>query len=257
MLDNCLSFFDDSLDIPIGVQAIKKVFLSNPFSTIMLTTTSNTLKESIATQFVGLTKKFMVDMETLKIRDLIQDRKKSNKNSVNFKQASIKLCDYFIRIRKEPLLVPIIRIMKFMVPGARIAVKKSFSGVRQAISRRNINAWSALNEIEKVIENEKLEETTAEARNKMNQEKFDQDLIAILRPRSQEVRIRKSFGSLISGNTVARSLFIIQWGTDLFNGDVVILRNPGSFATIDSASGSIAVNSFGKIALMDFGNAFP
>jgi hypothetical protein len=74
MLDNCLSFFDDSLDIPIGVQAIKKVFLSNPFTPIMLTTTSNILKESIATQFVGLTKKFMVDMETLKIRHLIDDR---------------------------------------------------------------------------------------------------------------------------------------------------------------------------------------
>ena len=261
MLDSCLSFFSDSLDIPIGVQAIKKVFLINPFTPIFTVNTST--KESIAARFVGLTDKFMVDMETLKIRDLIHDRNNSDKNSDQFKQASIKLCDYFIRIRKEPLLVPIIRIMKFMVPGAQIAVnmpapfKIAFTFWESTTSK----ILHALNQIEKLAGVVDIGDgdlpTSTMARNKPNLQNLNRNLIANLRAKVQEVRATSVSRSLTSSFPAATSLFSLMPRFDLFKGDVVIFMNPGQFATIDTGSGSISVSSFGKVASMDFATAFP
>ena len=262
MLDSCLNFFSDSLDIPIGVQAIKKVFLSNPFTPSFTRTTQVITKESTAARFVGLTDKFMVDMETLKIRDLIHDRKKSDKTSDKFKQASVKLCDYFIRIRKEPLLVPIIRIMKFMVPGAQLAVNIPASGANPAIMvYMQNNALKALDVIEGVagvVDNGDGDlNTSPVARNTLNLQNFNRNLIAMLRPKSQVVRAMSASRSLASGDTAATSLFKDVPKYDLFNGDVVILRNTGLSATIDGSSGSIAESSFGKTTSMDFGYSFP
>jgi hypothetical protein len=68
MLDSCLSFISDSLDIPIGIQAIKKVFTSYTFPPSSTSFRNELTKMSTATRFVGLTDKFMLDMETLNVK---------------------------------------------------------------------------------------------------------------------------------------------------------------------------------------------
>ena len=258
MLDSCLSFFSDSLDIPIGVQAIKKVFLSYTFPPSFTSSTKESSKESIATRFVGLTDKFMLDIQTLNIRDLIHDRQKSSKTSNEFKQASINLCDYFIRIRKEPLLVPIIRILKFMVPGAKLAVYRPILGADQTTLHKLAHTyWAVLEEIEKEVTIVEREESSAEASNKIDQERSKLALSIMSRSNVPFGQALSTSRSLNSGDNTATSLFNFVPSTDLLNGDVVILSSPGSFATIDSASGSISKNMLGNTLPMNLATDFP
>jgi hypothetical protein len=115
-----------------------------------------------------------------------------------------------------------------------------------------------LEEIKKVVDTEEKEESSAEYSNESNQERSKLALIAMY---GSNVALRLAMSasrSLISGDTAAKLLFDDVPNSDLFNGDMVIFRgSAGSFATIDSASGSISRNSLCHTSPMNFAFVFP
>ena len=240
MLNSCLSFFGDSLDIPLGARAIKKVFLHNMPHSL------KRLAEKIATKIIRMTGKFMMDIETLNIIDLLHTRKNNDKTSREFKQASIKLCDYFVRIRKEPLLGPLIRIMKFMGPGVKFAVYK----IKDIFKMRE-----ALQVILSEIKALEAEEAKVETKNR----------IAYIRRRFAFLRL--SNRRLVLAFTASKDLekdsdLIISTpnepNSDLFSGDATfMIKSDNMFTSFDGVKGSTLSATYSNYQPMDLAITFP
>jgi hypothetical protein len=191
-------------------------------------------------------------------RDLIHDRKNSDKTSDHFKNAGIKLCDYFIRIRKESLLVPIIRILRFMVPGAKLAVYRPGPGSNQAtLQNMEQNYLAILQEIEKEITLVEREASSMGAKNIIDQQRSRLALSSMYRSNVALPRALSTFRSLITVDTAATSLSKDVQNSNILNGDVVILRSTGLFSTIDSASDLISLNMLGETSSINLGTTFP
>ena len=154
--------------------------------------------------------------------------------------------------------MPIIRIMKFMVQGAKLAVYRPGPGADQTTLQNMEQKYLAiLQDIEKEITLDEREESSMGAKNIIDQERSRLALSSMYRSNVALPRALSTSRSLISGDTAATSLFKAVPNSDIFNGDVVILRKTGPSATIDSASGSISESSFGKTTSMDFSYSFP